>query len=113
MVPPFKEDAALKICKLLSHALDSGLLELRAVDSSRSETERTLGGIMLGVLIVSGTTGDGNKSHALVTVSGTTRAIFKRGCDTPLEAFPPFSLSEIFATNAFSLEVNYQLKFTT
>ena len=97
MFPPFKEDAALKICKLLSRALDLGLLELRAVDSSRSATERTLGGIMLGALVVSENNTDGKKCHALVTVSGTTRAVFKRGCDTPLEDFPPFSLSEIFA----------------
>ena len=53
MFPPFKEDAALKICKLLSRALDLGLLELRAVDSSRSATERTLGGIMLGAMLMS------------------------------------------------------------
>ncbi|MBP5575179.1 MAG: RluA family pseudouridine synthase [Treponema sp.] len=94
MFPPFKEDDALKICKLLSRALDSGLLELRAVDSFRSETERTLGGIMLGVLIVSENTLDGNKSHALVTVSGTTRAIFKRGCDTPLKEILPSDFPE-------------------
>ncbi|MBO7612972.1 MAG: RluA family pseudouridine synthase [Treponema sp.] len=94
MFPPFKEDDALKICKLLSRALDSGLLELRAVDSCRSETERTLGGIMLGVLIVSENTLDGNKSHALVTVSGTTRAIFKKGCDTPLKEILPSDFPE-------------------
>lgn len=97
MFPPFKEDAALKICKLLSRALDLGLLELRAVDSSRSATERTLGGIMLGALVVSENNTDGKKCHALVTVSGTTRAVFKRGCNTPLEDFPPFSLPDIFA----------------
>ncbi len=89
MFPPFKEDAALKICKLLSHALDLGLLELRAVDSSRSATERTLGGIMLGALVVSENNTDGKKCHALVTVSGTTRAVFKRGCDTPLKEILP------------------------
>ena len=101
MFPPFKEDDALKVCKLIARALDTGLLELRAVDSSRSATERTLGGIMLGALLASAnSTGGENISEecneirsvfrlALVTVSGTTRAIFKKGCDTPLEELLP------------------------
>jgi len=93
MFPPFKEDDALKVCRIIARTINSGFLELRPVDSDRSLSERSLGGIMLGVLLCSSPDG---KQYALVALSGTTRALFKRGRKGPLEELPPSVLSEIF-----------------
>lgn len=85
MFNPFKEDEALRFLSQAAQELDEGNFVLQNVDSSRNFVERNGGSFMIGCLVC---TDSLKNTRALLTLSGTTKAIAQKGRNVTEGSYP-------------------------